>query len=218
MPVGLTQKSKFKFHVYCDTLALLFRRRQWQPTPVLLPGESQGWWSLVGCRPWGRTRLKRLSSSSSSSSIVVQLPSHIQLCATPWTAARQASRPSPSPRACSNSCPSRPWCHPTISSSVAPFSSCPQSFPASGSSFLVYCQWQNKRQIIWAQMILSHAELPRWLREKLHKMTASMPRLLSEKTTNWQQFTVALPEKDIDDNGYFESGKKKKSVKNLNKE
>ena len=28
-------------------------RRQWHPTPVLLPGESQGW-SLVGCRPWGR--------------------------------------------------------------------------------------------------------------------------------------------------------------------
>ena len=30
-------------------------RRQWQPTPVLLPGESQGRWSLVGCRLWGRT-------------------------------------------------------------------------------------------------------------------------------------------------------------------
>ena len=29
-------------------------RRQWQPTPVLLPGESQGQQSLVGCRPWGR--------------------------------------------------------------------------------------------------------------------------------------------------------------------
>ena len=41
--------------------------------------------------------------------------------------------PSPSPRACSNSCPSSQWCHPTISSSVASFSSCPQSFPASGS-------------------------------------------------------------------------------------
>ena len=39
-----------------------------------------------------------------------------------------------------------------------------------------------------------------------------MPRLLSEKTTNWQQFTVALPEKDIDDNGYFESWKKKKKA------
>ena len=40
--------------------------------------------------------------------------------------------PSPSPRACSNSCPSSQWCHPTISSSVIPFS-CLQSSPASGS-------------------------------------------------------------------------------------
>ena len=30
-------------------------RRAWQPTPVFLPGESQGWWSLVGCCLWGRT-------------------------------------------------------------------------------------------------------------------------------------------------------------------
>ena len=30
-------------------------RRKWQPTPVFLPGGSQGWWSLVGCHPWGRT-------------------------------------------------------------------------------------------------------------------------------------------------------------------
>ena len=41
--------------------------------------------------------------------------------------------PYPAPRACSNSCPSSQWCHPTISSSVIPFSSCPQSCPASGS-------------------------------------------------------------------------------------
>ena len=41
--------------------------------------------------------------------------------------------PSPTPRACSNSCPSSQWCHPTISSSVVPFSSCLQSFPESGS-------------------------------------------------------------------------------------
>ena len=32
-------------------------RRKWQPTPVFLPGESQGWWSLVGCRLWGPTEL-----------------------------------------------------------------------------------------------------------------------------------------------------------------
>ena len=41
--------------------------------------------------------------------------------------------PSSTPRACSNSCPSSQWCHPTISSSVICFSSCLQSFPASGS-------------------------------------------------------------------------------------
>ena len=41
--------------------------------------------------------------------------------------------PSLSPRACSNSCPLSQWCHPTTTSSVIPFSSCPQSFPASGS-------------------------------------------------------------------------------------
>ena len=43
------------------------------------------------------------------------------------------SCPSPTPGALSNSCPLSQWCHPTISSSVVPFSSCLQSFPASGS-------------------------------------------------------------------------------------
>ena len=41
--------------------------------------------------------------------------------------------PSPTPRVYSNSCPLSWWCHPTISSSAIPFSSCLQSFPASGS-------------------------------------------------------------------------------------
>ena len=53
-----------------------------------------------------------------------------------WPHGRQHTRfpcPSLPPRACWNSCPLSRWCHPTISSSVAPFSSCPQSFPASGS-------------------------------------------------------------------------------------
>ena len=60
--------------------------------------------------------------------------------ATPWIAARdlfsEEARlpcPSPAPRVYSNSCPSSQWCHPAISSSVVPFSSCPQSLPASGS-------------------------------------------------------------------------------------
>ena len=49
-----------------------------------------------------------------------------------WQHARHPC-PSPSPWVCSNSCPLSWWCHPTISSCDAPFSSCPQSFLASGS-------------------------------------------------------------------------------------
>ena len=62
--------------------------------------------------------------------------SQVQLFSTPWTHELQHARlpcTSPTPRACSNSCPSSQWCHPTISSSVIPFSSCLQSFPALGS-------------------------------------------------------------------------------------
>ena len=63
----------------------------------------------------------------------VQLLSHVWLFATPWTATRQPPCPSPSPRVHPNLCPSNWWCHPTILSSVIPFSSCPQSSPVSGS-------------------------------------------------------------------------------------
>ena len=74
----------------------------------------------------------------------VQSLSHVQHFATPWTAVRQASLSINSqsslklmsikstPRAHSNSCPLSQWYHPTISSSVIPFS-CLQSLPASGS-------------------------------------------------------------------------------------
>ena len=41
--------------VDCSQLCQRDQRIQWQPTPVFLPGESQGWGSLVGCRLWGRT-------------------------------------------------------------------------------------------------------------------------------------------------------------------
>ena len=50
-----------------------------------------------------------------------------------WTAAHQASLSITTPEIYSNSCPLSRWCHPTISSSVVPFSSCLLSFPAPGS-------------------------------------------------------------------------------------
>ena len=65
-----------------------------------------------------------------------QFSSVTQSCLTLWPYGLQHSRlpcPSPPPGAYSNSCPLSQWCHPTISSSAVPFSSCLQSFPASWS-------------------------------------------------------------------------------------
>ena len=57
---------KYKFNVYNRTYVYMYIficlpmhiwRRQWHPTPVLLPRKSHGWRSLVGCSPWGRQEL-----------------------------------------------------------------------------------------------------------------------------------------------------------------
>ena len=73
--------------------------------------------------------------------IVVQLLSCIWLWRAAWPHGLQHTRipcPSPSPRVCSNSCPLCWWCHPTVSSSVYPFSSCPQSSRHQGLFHWVY--------------------------------------------------------------------------------
>ena len=59
--------------------------------------------------------------------------SHVRFFGTPWTEACQATLSISNSRVCPNPCPLSRWCHPTISSSVIPFSSCPEPFPASGS-------------------------------------------------------------------------------------
>ena len=74
-----------------------------------------------------KTLMKEISSVQFSHSVVSD---------SLWPHEPQHTRPpcpSPTPRVYSNSRPSTQWCHPTISSSVVPFSSCPQSFPTSGS-------------------------------------------------------------------------------------
>ena len=79
--------------------------------------------------------------------LLLLLFSHSVMSNSLWPHGPQHSRipcPSPSPRACSNSCPSSWWCHPTISSSVVPFSSCLKSFPVSESflmSQLFHIKW-----------------------------------------------------------------------------
>ena len=63
----------------------------------------------------------------------VQSLSHVQLFATPWTTACQASLSITNSRSSLKPMPLSQWCHPIISASVSPFSSCLQSFPASRS-------------------------------------------------------------------------------------
>ena len=76
-------------------------------------------WSICIKADWG------ISSVQSLSRVWLLWPHGLQPAKPPC--------PSPTPRVYSNSCPLCRWCHPTISSSAIPFSSCPQSFPASGS-------------------------------------------------------------------------------------
>ena len=109
--------------------------------PVLLPGESHGQRSLVGYTPWVhkewdtteviwhacKLKYMHISSVQFSRSVVYDSlrPHESQHTRPPC--------PSPTPGVYSNSCPLSWWCHLAISSSAVPFSSCPQSFPASGS-------------------------------------------------------------------------------------
>ena len=58
-------------HNWATSLSILIfmhQRRKWHPTPVFLPGESQGWRSLVGCCLWGRTESDTTEATCSSSS------------------------------------------------------------------------------------------------------------------------------------------------------
>ena len=80
--------------------------------------------------PWSRYDFPYWPSGFSNSSVQF---SCVWLFATPWTAAARPPCPSPTPGACSNSCPLSWWGHSTISPSVVPFSSCLHSFPALGS-------------------------------------------------------------------------------------
>ena len=63
----------------------------------------------------------------------VQSLSHVRLFVTPWIAHARPPCPSPTPGLHPNSCASSQWCHPAISFSVVPFSSCPHSLPELGS-------------------------------------------------------------------------------------
>ena len=89
--------------------------------------------SRTPLRNWTDWKYYKLISKGIHTISSVKLLSRIQLFLNAWTAATRPPCSSPTHRACSNSCPSSQWCLSTISSSVIPFFSCLQSFPALGS-------------------------------------------------------------------------------------
>ena len=126
----------------------------------------------------------------------VQLLSHGRLFATPWTAARQASL-SPAPRACSNSCPWSQWCHPTISSSVVPFSSHLQSFPASGSYPMTQFFTSGDQSIgVSASGSVFPMNIKHWfplgLTSLISLQSKGLSRVFSNTTVQKHQFSVLL--------------------------
>ena len=134
------------------------RRRQWHPTPVLLPGKSHGQrslWAAVHGVAKSRTRLSNFTFTFHFHALEKEMATHSSVLAWripgmgkpsgllsigshrvghDWSdSSSRPPCPSPTPRVYPNSCPLSRWCHPAISSSVVPFSSCPQSLPASES-------------------------------------------------------------------------------------
>ena len=87
---------------------------------ILYRSEPWGWATLY-ISDYRQHSSVQFSLSVVSDSLRLHEPQHVR-----------PPCPSPTPRVHPNPCPSRRWCHLTISSSVIPFSSCPQSFPASG--------------------------------------------------------------------------------------
>ena len=110
----------------CFTISL-----QSQPWDIHTCLQMGHYWRWISQGRAHNLVLKSLNQRSVSQ--LVQLLSRVQRFATPWIAARPPC-PSPTPGVHSDSCPTSWWCHPAISSSVVPFSSCPQSLPASVSS------------------------------------------------------------------------------------
>ena len=80
-----------------------------------------------------KLNIKKTKIMASGPISSVQSLSRVWLFATPWIAARQDPCPSPTPGVHPNPSPLSWWCHPDISSSVVPFSSCSQSLTESGS-------------------------------------------------------------------------------------
>ena len=105
--------------------------------------------------------------------------------------------PSPSPEVCSSSCPLRWWCHPTISSSVIPLSSCLQSFPASGSFPISPFFTSGGQSIVSASASVLPMKtqdwFPLWWSGWIFLQSKGLSRVFSNTTVQKYQFFSVQP-------------------------
>ena len=156
---------------------------------------------LISSRPRGRT-----ISGYALVCIIVSLPfslvqfSHSVVCNSLRPHGLQHARlpcPSPTPRVYSASCPSSQWYHPTISSSVVPFS-CHQSFPASGS-FPISHFFTSSGQSIGASASVSVLPMnildwcPSGWIEWISLQSKGLSRVFSNTTVQEHQFFLLFP-------------------------
>ena len=169
------------------------RRRKWQPTPVFLPGRSQGQRSLEGYSLWGhksvRYDLETQSVQFSHSVVSDSLQPHESQHARPPC-------PSPTPGVHSDSRPLSWWCHPAISSSVVPFSSCPQSLPASDSFPMSQLfPWGGQSTGVSALASFPPKKSQGWSPSEwtgwIFLQSKGLPRVLSSTTVQKHQFFSA---------------------------
>ena len=109
-----------------------------------------------------------------------------------WPHGLQHSRlpcPSLSPRVCSDSCPLNQWCHPPISFFVAPFSSCPQFCPASGS-FPVSWLFTSYGQNIGASASVLPVNIQGWFSWRLTDLISLLSKALSRVFSNTKSESI----------------------------
>ena len=101
-------------------------------------------------------------------------------------------------RVCSSSCPLNWWCHPTISSSVIPFSSRPQSFPASGSFPMIQLSESSSQSIgAWASASVLPMNIQGWfplgLTGLISLLSNGLSKVFSSTAVQKHQFFCAQP-------------------------
>ena len=188
---------------YCIGLYSLHAESHTETCAVLMPPLLVGfldWWttsksmvSAIMRQNWERNSDVRYPKPFWP---LLLLFSHSVVSDSLWSHGLQHARlpcPSPTPGACSNSCPLSRWYHPTISSSVVPFSSCLQSFAGSGSfpvSQLFASGGHNIRALVSASVLSMNIQslFPLGLTGLISLQSKGLSRVFSNTTVQKHQF------------------------------